>query len=121
MKKFFLGLLIAFSVSQLAAQDAPAPPPPPKAPKDSVQLIDYTAKYKFPDGSPVTEITIVIENGVLMAQTAMGNTEFKKTENKDVFVIVAYSGTATFKRNPDGKITGLLLQVNDMELEGVRE
>ncbi len=83
--------------------------------------MEYTAKYKFPDGSPVTEITVVIEDGTLMAQTAMGNTEFKKTESKDVFEVVAYSGTAIFKRNPDGKIVGLVIQVNNIEMEGVRE
>ncbi len=121
MKKLFLGLLIAFSLTQLSAQDAPPPPKAPNAPKDTTQLMEYTAKYKFPDGSPVTEITVVIENGILMAQTAMGNTEFKKTENKDVFEVVAYSGTATFKRNPDGKIVGLVIQVNNIEMEGVRE
>ena len=122
MKKIIFGLLIVFSVTQLSAQDAPAPPPPPKAPvKDSVQLSDYTAKYKFPEGSPVAEITLVIENGTLIAQTVMGNSEFKKTDTKDVFTVVAYSGTATFKRNEAGKVVGVLIQVNDMELEGTRE
>lgn len=122
MKKIFFSLLISFAVTQLSAQDTPVPPAPPKTPsKDSVQLNDYTAKYKFPDGSPVAEITIVIENGTLIAQTAMGNSEFKKTETRDVFTVVAYSGTATFKRNEAGKVVGVLIQVNDLELEGTRE
>ena len=84
-------------------------------------LQEFTGKYKFPDGSPVTEINIVIENGVLTASTAMGNSELKKTDNKDVFDIVAYSGTATFKRSDDGKIRNLRIQVQDIDMEGVRE
>lgn len=122
MKKLLFGLMLTFSLTNLFAQDTPIPTNPPKQPaKDSVQLGDYTAKYKFAEGSPVAEITIVIENGTLMAQTAMGNSEFKKTDTKDVFTVVAYSGTATFKRNEAGKVTGVLIQVNDMEMEGVRD
>ena len=84
MKKIFFCLLISFAATHLCAQDTPVPPALPKTPsKDSVQLNDYTARYKFPDGSPVSEITIVIENGTLIAQTAMGNSEFKKTETRD--------------------------------------
>lgn len=86
---------------------------------DSLQ--EYTGKFKFPDGSPVTEIGVVIENGVLTATSAMGNSELKKTDTKDVFEIVAYSGTATFKRNTDGKITTLLIQVQDVTMEGTRQ
>lgn len=85
---------------------------------DSLQ--EYTGKYKFPDGSPVTEIGVVVENGVLTATSAMGNSELKKTDTKDVFEIVAYAGTATFKRNAEGKITTLLIQVQDVTMEGTR-
>lgn len=85
---------------------------------DSLQ--EYTGKYKFPDGSPVTEIGVVVENGVLTATSAMGNSELKRTDTKDVFEIVAYAGTATFKRNAEGKITTLLIQVQDVTMEGTR-
>lgn len=82
-------------------------------------LQQYTGKYKFPDGSPVTEIGVVIDNGILTATSSMGNSELKKTEG-DVFEIVAFSGTATFKRNTDNKINGVLIQVQDVTMEGTK-
>lgn len=83
---------------------------------DSLEV--YTGKYSFPDGSPVTEISIAVENGTLMASSAMGNSEFKKTDTKDVFEIVSFGGTATFKRSEDNKVSGLLIQVQDITMEG---
>jgi hypothetical protein len=89
-----------------------------KAQTDSLQ--EYTGKYKFPEGSPVSEIGIVAENGTLTGTSAMGNSEFKKTDTKDVFEVVAYGGTATFKRNAEGKIATLLIQVQDITMEGTK-
>ena len=84
---------------------------------DSLQ--QYTGKYKFPDGSPVTEITLAIDNDVLMASSAMGSTEFRKTSTVDVFEVVAYGGTATFKRT-EGKVTGVQILVGDVNIEGTK-
>jgi hypothetical protein len=106
MKQLFFSLLLLGSFSLAQAQT------------DSLQ--EYTGKYKFPDGSPVTEIGVVIENGVLTATSAMGNSELKKTDSKDVFEIVAYGGTATFKRNAEGKISGVQIQVQDVNMEGTK-
>jgi hypothetical protein len=106
MKQLFFSLLLISSFSLAQAQT------------DSLQ--EYTGKYKFPDGSPVTEIGVVIENGVLTATSAMGNSELKKTDSKDVFEIVAYGGTATFKRNAEGKISGVQIQVQDVNMEGTK-
>ena len=96
-------LLIAGSLSLSAQTDS---------------LEQYTGKYKFPDGSPVTEIGIVIENGSLMATSAMGNSEFRRTDTRDVFEVVAYAGTATFRRNDQNKVVGVLIQVQDITMEG---
>jgi len=106
MKAILLALIVTLSFFAANAQT------------DSLQ--EYTGKYKFPDGSPVTEIGVVLENGVLTVTTAMGNSELKKTDTKDVFEIVAYSGTATFKRNAEGKITTLQIQVQDINMEGTK-
>ena len=107
MKQVFLAFIIV--MTSLVSQ----------AQTDS--LADYTGKYKFPDGSPVTEIGVVIENGILTATSVMGNTELRKTDNKDVFEIVAYGGTATFKRGEDGKVKMLRVQVQDVDMEGMRQ
>ena len=105
MKKILLSLFVTVSFLAVSAQT------------DSLQ--QYTGKFKFPDGSPVTEITMTVDNGVLMAASAMGSTEFKPTSTADVFEIVAYGGTATFKRT-EGKITGVTIQVGDVNIEGTK-
>ena len=82
-------------------------------------LKQYTGTYKFPDGSPVTEITVTLDSTGLFANSAMGSSELKRTEG-DVFEIVAYAGTATFKRNADNKITGVHILVGDLNMEGTK-
>jgi hypothetical protein len=108
MKAVFLSFLFGIVFTSVKGQ----------APDSTLQ--EYTGKYKFPDGSVVTEVTVVIENGVLIAQTAIGNSELKKTESKDVFDIVAYAGVATYKRNTEGKISAVRVQVQDVDLEGTK-
>ena len=107
MKKILISLFALLAFSSLKAQT------------DST-LQEFTGKFKFPDGSPFTEIAVVIDNGILMATTSLGNSEFKKTDTKDVFDIVAYAGVATYKRNAEGKITTLRIQVQDLDLEGTK-
>ena len=105
MKKVLLSLFVTVAFLSVNAQT------------DSLQ--QYTGKYKFPDGSPVAEITISVDNGTLMAASAMGSTEFKKTSTADVFEIVAYGGTATFKKT-EGKITSVQILVGDVNIEGAK-
>lgn len=85
---------------------------------DSLQ--QYTGKYKFPDGTPISELTVSIENGTLVGSSVAGSSELKKTATSDVFEIVAYNGLATFKRSAEAKITGVKLEVNDMVMEGTK-
>ena len=106
MKKL---LLLAFAVCAFSFVNA-------QAPSDST-LKEYTGKYKFPDGSPFSEINISLENGVLTASSAAGSSDLKRREG-DVFDVVAYGGTATFKRNDAKKIAKLQVQVNDLDIEG---
>jgi len=106
MKKIFLSLLVLFAFGVAHAQT-------------DTTLQQYTGKFKFPDGSPVTEIVLKVENGALMASSAMGSTEFKQTSTTDVFDIPAYSGTATFKRT-EGKITGVQILAGDVNMEGTK-
>ncbi len=107
MEKF---LLLVITVCAFSFVNAQTP-----SPEDSLK--EYTGKYKFPEGNPVTEITIALENGVLTASSAMGGSELKRREG-DVFDVLAYGGTATFKRNDDKKITKLQVQVNELDMEG---
>ena len=109
MKKVFFIFLSVLIFSFANAQDP--------APVDSLKI--YAGKYKFPDGSPVTEVNITVENGLLMASSAMGSTEFKPAGIPDIFEVVAYSGKATFKRK-EGKITGVQIVVGEINLEGTK-
>jgi Domain of unknown function (DUF3471) len=106
MKKLLLSLSFIVVATMINAQT------------DST-LQQYTGKYKFPDGTPFAEIGVTIENGVLMGSSSQGSSEFKRREG-DVFDIVAYQGTATFRRNSDGKITGLHILVGDLDVEGTK-
>ena len=105
MKKFFLFLIMSISFLTVNAQT------------DS--LNQYTGKYKFPDGSVVTEIIVTLDSTGLIANSAMGSSELKRTEG-DVFEILAYGGIATFKRNAENKISGVHIQVGDIDMEGTK-
>ena len=106
MKHLLVTLLATISFLSVSAQDS--------------TLNKYTGKYKFPEGSPVTEITVTVENGTLMAASAMGATEFKKTDTPDVFEVVVYGGTATFKKNAEGKVTGVSISAGGTNMEGTK-
>ena len=105
MKYFFLSLIGMIGFLMVNAQ------------ADSLR--QYTGTYKFPDGSPVTEITVSLDSTVLTANSALGSSELKKTEG-DVFEIVAYGGIATFKRNAENKISGVQILVGDLNMEGTK-
>ena len=105
MKKVLLTLIVSICFLNLFAQT------------DSLQ--QYTGKYKFPDGSVVTEIIVTLDSTMLIANSAMGSSELKKTEG-DVFEILAYGGIATFKRDAENKISGVHIQVGDIDMEGTK-
>lgn len=88
------------------------------AAQDSLQ--QYVAKYKFPEGSPVSEVNIVVENGVLQVTSVMGSSTLEKT-GEDIFNITSYNGTATFSRNTAKKITTLKIEAMGVTMEGTRE
>lgn len=106
MRKIVLFFLMAAAFSTANAQ------------VDSLQ--EYTGKYIFPEGSPVTEVGVIVENGMLTATSVMGNSELRRSDTKDVYELVSFAGTATFRRNADNKIIGLLIQVQDITMEGTK-
>lgn len=108
MKKILFFLLVSLYASAAGAQ-TPAPT------GDSLKI--YTGKYKFPEGSVVAEVRVVITNGILYADSDIGSSELKHSSG-DVFDLIAYDGTATFKRNSEGKVNGVRIEVGDILLEG---
>jgi hypothetical protein len=80
----------------------------------------YVAKYKFPQGSAVTEVNITMENGNLLLTSTLGNTTIEKTDT-DKFYIPLLSATATFIRNEAKKVTGIKIDLKGTLLDGTRE
>ena len=110
MKKLTLFLLMISLGLAVSAQQEP----------QTDSLKQYTGKYKFPEGTPFTEVTVSLDKGVLTASSAMGSSELKKTEG-DVFEVVAYGGTATFKRNAENKIIAVHILVSDIDAVGTKD
>jgi hypothetical protein len=86
--------------------------------QDSLQ--QYTAKYKFAQGSIVTEVDVVLDNGVLQVNSTMGNALLEKTKAEQITKTL-YNGTVVFIRNEAKKITGIKIDVMNINLEGTRE
>jgi hypothetical protein len=84
-------------------------------------LQQYVARYKFPPGSVLTEINVVLDNGVLSLTSPMGNAVIEKSGSTDTFSIISYNGTAVFTRNESKKVNGLKIDVMGVSLEGIKE
>jgi hypothetical protein len=113
MKKIIMMATVVFmSVLSAKAQDSTSI----KAALDSLKM--YVGKYKFGEGSPVSQVTVVIENGKLILKSAMGNADLEKAEGVDQFSIPAYQGTTSFYRNEAKKISGIHIDVMGRSLEG---
>ena len=83
-------------------------------------LLQYTGKYKFPDGSVVTEVTVTIEGGVLTSNTSAGSSVLEKM-GVDTFSVVSFQGTAVFKRDANKKIIGVVIDAMGYHLEGTKD
>jgi hypothetical protein len=83
-------------------------------------LQQYTGRYKFAEGGPVAEVTVVLDNGALSMNSSVGTSALQKQAD-DVFTIVQFQGTATFRRNEAGKIIGVSISAMGYSLEGKKE
>lgn len=88
--------------------------------QDSTAKKELVGKYKFPDGSVVAEVDVLIDNGVLMMNSSAGTSslDFLKP---DSFSIVAFNGTAVFKRNDQKKIIGVHIDAGGYILDGLKD
>lgn len=113
MKKviLFVFMLVGFTVAA-NAQTSPAP-------KDST-VNQILGKYKFADGSPVAEVTVALENGVLVMNSPAGSSTLEKS-GEDVYVITQFQGTAKFTRNENKVVTGVTILAMGYELVGTKE
>lgn len=111
MKKIllFAFMLVGF-VSASNAQTAPT----------DTTVNQLLGKYTFAEGSPVAEVTVVLENGVLMMNSQAGSSTLEKSE-EDVYVITQFQGTAKFTRDESKKVTGVTILAMGYELVGTKE
>jgi hypothetical protein len=109
MKKlFFLFFAIVCSITAFSQQ----------APADS-SFQQYAGKYKFPEGSVVAEVMVMLEGGNLTMSSSVGTSPLEKKE-EDVFVITQFQGTAKFNRDASKKIIGITINAGGYLLEGTR-
>ena len=106
MKKFTI-LLSIFTASCLSL-------------KAGESLEQYAAKYKFPPGSALNEVSVVFENGSLKLNSSLGTTTLEKAGD-DKFYMPANSGTVLFIRNEGKRITGIKFDVQNISIDGNRE
>ena len=106
MKKFII-LLTVFVTSCLATRAGES-------------LEEYAAKYKFPQGSIISEASVVFENGTLHLNSSLGTTSLEITGD-DKFYMPANSGTVMFIRNGAKRITGMKFDLQNVSVDGNRE
>ena len=83
-------------------------------------LTQFVGKYKFPDGSVIADVTVILDNGALVAGTSYGNSALVK-ESDDLYAIVAFQGKALFKRDNNKKIIGVTISAMNYQLEGTKD
>ena len=108
MKKFLLLLPLTIGLVLLATA------------QDSTLKKELVGKYKFPDGSVVAEVEVVLENGVLMMNSSAGTSNLDWIK-ADSFSIAAFNGTAGFRRNDAKKIVGVHIEAGGYVLDGVKD
>jgi hypothetical protein len=106
MKKFTILLLSCLCTIAMQAQE-------------DTSLQQYTGVYKFPDGSVVPSVEIVLVNGALSANSSMGSAPLEKI-SRDTFNLPTYNGMIYFTRTA-GKITGLKVETQEVVLEGKKD
>ncbi|MDO8996317.1 hypothetical protein [Sediminibacterium sp.] len=111
MKKIilFAFMLIGFSSAVMAHST--------NADSTETQIL---GKYKFGEGSPVAEVTVALEGGVLMMNSSAGASTLVKT-GEDVYTITQFQGTAKFTRDENKKVTGVTIMAMGYELVGTKE
>ena len=110
MKKLILLCLCVGCFYAVQAQQTPT--------QDST-LQQFVGKYKFPEGSMVAEVVVSIEGGALSISTSIGTSPLEKKE-EDLYIIVAFQGTAKFNRDANKKIVGVSINAGGYVLEGTK-
>ena len=108
MKKMILAMAtVLFSVVAFSQE----------VPTSDSTLKQYTGTYKFPEGSVVAEIAVLIDGGSLVMSASAGTSPLEKRE-EDLFFIVQFQGTAKFNRDANRKVVCVTINAMGYVLEG---
>ena len=114
MKKlwFILFLFIGIQANHLIAQTSSIDS------AKTINLNDYAGKYKFTEG--FAEASLEVKDGSLYAEIdSYGQNKINKQDAVDTFKSTSSYGTVfIFKRNAEGKVTGVKLQLMGQEVSG---
>jgi len=88
--------------------------------QDTAVQKQYLGKYKFPDGSVVPEVEVLIESGQLMMNSSAGTSSLELLK-PDSFSIVSFNGYAVFRRNADKKVIGVHIEAGGYVLDGTKD
>jgi hypothetical protein len=88
--------------------------------QDSTVRKELIGKYKFPAGSVVEEVVVMLDNGILMMNSTAGASSLELIKG-DSFNIVNFNGIAVFKRNEVKKVTGVHIDASGYVLDGVKD
>jgi hypothetical protein len=123
MKKTFIVLLaLVFSVAAKAEVKNPIKILQSSV-SDSLELMEFTGKYKFKEGSPIESVEIKIEKEALIAAGSDGEVySLNKDEKKpDTYMITAVGAEVIFIRDTAKKITGMKVMLQGQELIADKE
>ena len=80
----------------------------------------YTGVYKFPDGSVISTIEVLLQDSALQMASSAGASPLAWIKD-DEFTITNFSGVATFKRNSEGKVVGVHIEAMGYVLDGTKQ
>lgn len=83
-------------------------------------LNEYVGTYVFPEGSFVPSVEISLRDTVLNINSEKGSSDLVKRA-RDTFSLSSYDGTAYFRRDNQGKISGIKVEVEDILVEGNKQ
>jgi hypothetical protein len=110
MKKMLLFFCVSFCFFSLTNAQTPAP--------DST-LSQFVGKYRFPDGSVISEVNVALENGAFSMSSSAGVSPLEK-QGEDLYAITQFQGTAKFNRDGNKKIIGVTINAMGYLLEGTK-
>lgn len=89
--------------------------------KEMASLDEYAGKYSLEGNAEVTEVSITVQGGALYIEAAIGGSGLTATEIKDSFQLAQASGGVVFKRDGNGKVTGIEIDYSGAVFKGTRK